>query len=253
VPAAVLYALWMESVRPMRLGGGPQIGVRGAVFEYVTQFTGAPPALATVAALVAVVIVLAAIWGRRRHGEAWLYIGVLAAPVILIALREPRFLYGRYFLICTPFVLVLMARWMATWRSRWAYVAGVMVVAACLAGQVRLTTIFAQHGRGHHREALDYVIAQSDVAEVVEVGSGQPHDFRDRTLVRFHGRRRARPVRYVGFGHQPPPRWLVYSSDDGMAPDLLFIDDARYVRDRDFPFAGLSGTPWHVYRAATAD
>ncbi len=246
LPLAFTYALWAEFIRRMRLGGGPQIGVRGAVLDYAAHFTGAPtPLLAGTAIVLLLGMLAVAAW--RQGANGWLLVGLLLSPVMLIAVRDPRFLYSRYFLICTPFVLLILARWMVTLQVKYIRVGAAVLVCLWLDGQARMTIDFMRYGRGHYDAAMAHILNHSE-GDVIQVASGLDRPWRDEMLVGFHGRVGARSVRL--WGGDEHTEWLVRSSDGGAVPDQVEKFGNTFRHDRAFPFAGLSGTPWHVYRRA---
>jgi hypothetical protein len=223
IPLAFTYLLWNEFIRKMRYAGGPRIGLLGAINQYSDHTLG----------VVAIPIVVLCVIGIVRYlkYDGWMLAVILGAMGGVLLIKDPRYLYARYFIAFTPFLLVLMARWMATWTSRDAVLA---VMILWLFGQASLAIPFVRYGRGPYREALRYM-GEGTVASSFE------GDFHDRTLIGFYG----------GHFSRKQPAYLT-SAVPVDQPRELDRYGAHYVYDRKFPFQGISGTPWHIWRRQDA-
>jgi hypothetical protein len=92
-----------------------------------------------------------------------------------------------------------------------------------------------------------------------EVRVAGDHDFRDEMVVWFYRPRIAGGdrLRYYRRGHWPPggTEWFIlHTSDPNAQPGPTFADPrgATYRLVRHYPFAGLSGFAWTVYRNVRA-
>jgi hypothetical protein len=225
IPVGFAYALYDEFVRKMKIGGGPVLGIDGAIDQYSAQTIG------VVALPIIAVCIIGIVWQLRRDGMVLLVVVAAMAAVLLV--REPKYLYGRYFIAFTPFLLILMARWMATWTSRGA-VAAILVLWMC--GQAPMTRDFLRFGRGHYAAAMRYM--QS--TQPGTIGPAYEKGIFDSTLIRFYGGK-------MSLDH---PEWLVLSRAEGFEPEFDMYGE-HFVFDRAYDYRGIAGTPWFIYRRAT--
>jgi hypothetical protein len=233
VPLAFAYAVYDEFVRKMRIGGGPVLGIKGAIDQYSAQTIG------LVAVPILVVCIIAIAWNLRREGLVLLVI--LAAMAGSLMLRKPTYIYGRYFIAFTPFLLILMARWMATWQSGQAVVS---ILILWVAGQAQLTQTFLHYGRGSYGEAMRYMQATNPGT----IGPAYERGLFDSTLIRFYGPRAGAPEMRMSLRR---PDWVVLSKRDGYQP-TFDLYGGHYVFDRVYECDGIAGTPWFLYRRSDA-
>ena len=127
-----------------------------------------------------------------------------------------------------------------------------LVAAGFVVGNLLHALALMQDGRGAYRAALAHIAATSPFAEITLTGD---HDFRTGTVAAWHAPAagEGRTVRYLPAGDLPPrgAQWYVlhrFRHDPPGPPDVVDPDGHRYVRDRTFPHAGLSGWDWVLYR-----
>jgi hypothetical protein len=122
------------------------------------------------------------------------------------------------------------------------------------AGNLYHTAQFYQVGRGGFSSALRYIVAQSPQSAATVGGE---HDFRVNTLVRFFARytRAEHTPHFVEravWGQQPPEWLLRMDTDEAPKPQPPRLTMPRtsqsYVSVAEFPFTGMQGIRWHVYR-----
>ena len=128
----------------------------------------------------------------------------------------------------------------------------VSLLALYLAGNAIRTGDFLRLGRGHYREAVLYMLAH-DSSRVVTVGSD--YDFRNAMLLGYYARYvpKDRELVYVPEDAWPPegPRWLItHSLDARHEPAASYVANGRveYTLAKHFPFSGVSGWHWCLYR-----
>ena len=204
-------------------------------------------------------VAAAGIWALRGDpSRAWVFYAVtlFLAPAAVVAARAADFPYWteRHFLVCVPFLLLLLAGLLAR-LSRWNRIGAVLATAVLglyLAGNAIRVYDFLRLGRGHYREAVEYMLAQ-DPSPVLTVGSD--HDFRNSMLLGYYGRAlpEDRELVYVPEGAWPSegPRWLiVHSLDPRYVPEASYVFAGRveYALAEHFPFSGVSGWHWGLYR-----
>jgi hypothetical protein len=242
-PLAALAIVWGLDLRVMNLGGGPEAHVGQVLRELVRATIAAPrgwPELLGIVAIVAAGAELA-----RAKERAFFVTTLLIAPALIVALRPPQYLAPRYFLVCVPFFLLLLAR--AIRRLPPAACAAVLALycvlnALAIAGLVR-------DGRGSYRSAIAFM-EENTPDGVVTVASD--HDFRNRVCLEYHASQMQLPKPVVYVPGNGPARWYV-RHDFSEAPDppqsIVGPGGQRYFMLRTVPFSGLSGFNWHLYRA----
>ncbi|MGB7157743.1 MAG: hypothetical protein WBD40_06735 [Tepidisphaeraceae bacterium] len=229
VPAAFTYALWQEFARNLKVGGGPETGPSDAILDYVHQLTGlSGDSTVWLWTALAVISLLVVAYAKRQ--EAWLLAGVLVTPALMLLVRN-HYVYGRYFLLCTPFILICLA------RSQFEPRKAVVLITLWLTGQMVLLTEFVENGRGQYDVMVAYMADHGGGT----VRTGQVKDFGDSTLMGYHAKGR---VRYV---YTDDPDWLVYFTlENSVGPEML--KGGRYGRVKIYPYRGFSGTTWTLYR-----
>ena len=121
-----------------------------------------------------------------------------------------------------------------------------------LAGNGWHTTRLIQFGRGGYSEALRFM-ADNTAGDTVVV-SGD-HDFRNAAVVQFYpkflppGKRAI----YTPSGWLPVDGtewWILHRRDNEAAPSPVIMDRPgnRYKQVREYPYAGLSGFQWYLFR-----
>jgi hypothetical protein len=165
--------------------------------------------------------------------------------------------FPRYFLVSHTAFLLLTTYWLGdVFRGETSkrVLCVVAVVLFCL-GNLNHTVTFLRFGRGHYREALQYLV-QATPGRSIRVCSN--HDFRTTMVFTYYQR------------YLPLDKELIYLSGDDRAkadwciigvatplravPRVVKTQDTRFVLKRYFPFYGLSGSSWWIYgRESPAD
>ena len=265
VPLCFLATLYLVYIRHLRVAGAEFARWPSVIAETSAVTLGIPArgwwlllALLIVAGLLA--SGLRAI-RRRDAGLFFLFItGIVVVPAlsVMVQLRnvvlEPRF-FARYFLVSITLFLLLMAwlaaeQWQRGAKRRTATVLAVSVYAMLNLWQI---ASFVSVGRGRYRDALDEIARRTTGSEL-RVSSNS--DFRTSVLIDFYRR-------YLPSGKTvslyPDSSALVAQADwrivETLEPDAIVaseIDDGnghRFRLMKHFPFYGLSGCAWSVYRA----
>ena len=258
-PALCFAALWAVDLRFLVVGRGPEYQLWSVLRELVRTTFGIPrgplewlalPVLALPAAELVRLV--------RSHDLRWVYFltVILVGPAAVLLVSRPEYLAPRYFLVAVPFVLWLTAagavRIARTGRAGTSLVAVLAVL--FLAGNGAYFARLLRDGRGQYREALAFIV-RSEPGPVATVGSD--HDFRNATVIGrlLPGLPGAARFRYVQSGEwsDASPRWALvhhFAEDPTPDPVILGPTGARYDLVRVFPYAGLSGWDWYVYRMA---
>ncbi len=256
-PLAFLAVFYVFFARRMVIGGGAQYTYWQVAGQISTLALGLPEKLASLAvALLTGIIVLGVYALYRDRDDQWpFYLAVLAiAPLLVVLVARPEYLYFRYFILCFPFLYLLIAhllcRWYGSSKSnlRWLVAAGVLLLISVQAQRIFLLLRF---GRGNYTAALTYIL-QNSSEEIVRVGSD--HDFRNRMLVEFYGPRLTAPrtLRYVAqsLWRAEPPHWILTHSQEASRPEqtsfvVSGVGEYRFVEV--YRFSGVSGWNWFLY------
>lgn len=261
-PVALLGFLWLVDLRKMVGGNGPKLGLWSVLCETISYAFGLPGSFALAGVLVVSVFVFIAwqIAGMVRNRDLrWTFFaaGLFVVPAALLTWTGREFLYPRYFLV-NLFVLYILAALAIgrAWdtravRMRWVMASG---LAAWTLGNLLLSVQLLQVGRGHYKDALEYISANTPGR--AQVGSVQ--DFRSQLLFGYY-------EKYLPPAQQPEflreeavaqlrPEWLLVTISPYEMPELpVRIPRApglEYVLVKQFPSVRLSGFPAGVYQRA---
>ena len=263
VPMIFLAAdlLWLNF---LTIGGGPEYSVSNVILETVQLTFGLPgnrwPAV--FACLGAATLLTWELWASRREiPDQWIFYltTILVAPALMLIAGKPEVLFPRYFLVCVPFSLLLLARWLARvarWSTRGKVLCASLLV---LYGFCNLLLFgdLVRYGRGGYSLAMNSIARQTEV-EAITIGSD--HDFRNRMIVDFYSRYLppGKKVVYLpGTGIRPEaaPEWIIihHLGKDPASPPVprfLLPNGNAYVFKEGFPCSTPSGFWWYLYRKA---
>ena len=258
-PPALLFALYaLNQLGRMQFGLGSSRSFSSAAIGALAQWAGAPSAgplsLFGAAVLAALCVVELARLRRERPLEFRFYATLFAAavaPVAAVAFRSER-----YFFACAPFALILAAGSLARLLrgGRAARAAGAALIGLFALGGAVQVRALATAGRGHYMEAVQRMGAETP-GDVVTVGSD--HDFRNGMLLDYYAAYLP-PSKRLVYVHAEeraasPPDWIVTHgqfTDARLAPIALTYPGAPgvYRLVEVYPYAGLSGWTWMLYR-----
>lgn len=283
--AALLYLVFARHAVSLP---GPEHPLARVLLQTVAHALGAPGAgpLAWLAALLAVAALAHALWRMRGAGDdIWVFhlVALILAPAALLATLRPPVVYARYFVVCLPFLYLVLGRAAAGVASlhRLAALPVAALLLASLAGHIVQTHGLLTLGRGRYREALKEMARRTRGAEL-HVGSTSDACVAD--VLRYNsralgpgrrvrylesypwvvGRRRllsmpdpARPVEPGGPRRFTTERWsalrvewLVVPSTGPLprVPGSVRERGARCHLVGAYPSLPLSGQHWYVYK-----
>jgi len=260
VPALFLLGLYVIFIRHMEFGGGPIYSrwqVAGQAASYLTGFpvTGPSPYLALL--LISIITLsLSALLLKKKEWSAILFIlTILIYPALLVVCTQPEFLYFRYFLVSFPFLYVLFSRLLTpliTGQNRYLKILAILVLGLYVSAQFMRIIPLLRYGRGQYTKALTTILDNSSRSPIFV---GSDHDFRNRAILEFHAPslESTKEIRYVpqAFWQVAKPQWLLYHSQDRShtaAPTLTFPHTGQYKLYATFPFGGVSGWTWFLYK-----
>lgn len=258
IPIAFLIAEYVFFIAEMKIGGGPVLPLAAVLSETLTQGFGAPDgtwsALVVAAGLIAVLIadfVLA----RRAGSDEWVLTvcAVVVVPALTLVLFQPEFLAPRYFLVSLVFVSLALARVCAELARRGriqAVIAGAIVLAFVVGNGVRIAK-FLETGRGHYREALEHIVAETRAETATLTG---PDLFDLKLMLSFYGRALPAAPKIVLYAPNALPpggtEWVLVV-DPAQFPDPprdLQVGRFRYGLVEVFERYAPSGWNWVLYR-----
>lgn len=256
IPAIGAFLLWAVDLRKLRVAGGGNLTLTDVLGSTASLTLGGPERprsagfwIVCAAALFA--LALMAVRDRRR--ALVLATAVVIAPAATIIGTEPHILYPRYFALASVFLILALARgFAAAWtHGRSVRVLAVLALAMVAGGNLWHVALFAQHGRGEYRDAIQYMAARSTTPTFTVASD---FDFRNETVLNFHARclgleHRAVYVRQRAWPHGGPDWILVHLQDETPLSDHETDGDGNVYGDRkDFPYGGISGWQWSLYR-----
>jgi hypothetical protein len=263
VPVATIGVLYFTALRHVVIGGGPkytEVAVArdalGLVFGFPMGSLLGWVGVALAAVIVGLELTLRL---RERDDTALFFLAcLLLVPAGTLAVREAEVLYVRYFFVCVPFLLLLCASLLARlWAGgvRARSVAGSALL-ALLAGNATPIAALVRLGRGQYAEAMRYLDAESPAGPIEIALTGWDGE----ALLR-HQSARIAPERELVFlrpetSPARPPRWILVERLDPEAvpePELAGAYGRTYRLARAFPYAGLSGQCWFLYRRGRAE
>ena len=263
VPMVFLAAdlLWLSF---LTIGGGPEYSVSNVILETVQLTFGLPANrwLAVFACLGAATLLFWELSTLRKEGsDHWILYGttILLAPALVLFAAKPVVLFPRYFLVCVPFFLLLLARWLARvsrrgTRGKILCVAFLVLYSSC--NLLRFGDLM-RYGRGGYSMAMNSIARQTEGESIV---LGSDHDFRNRMIVDFYSRYlpAGKKVVYLpGTGIRPEvaPEWIIVhrlgmGPASPPAPRFQLPNGSGYVINGTFPSSAPSGFWWYLYRKA---
>ena len=249
-----VITLYVIDTRLLTVGAGP-IYSRWHVIVETAGWTIGMPRVGIWPVVAAALVLLGLIGGviliaRANRPEASFYlIAICLGPALMLTLWRQPYVYPRYFVLCVPFFLVLVARLLAKLPVS---VAAIILMLFVIGNAFNLAN-FYRVGRGSYLEALRSVQNDNSVVTTMTIGSTQ--DRRNRLMVTFYRRYLpAQPsIEYVddALTAPEPPRWLIVDDVEDRESNnepRRTIDGQQYYLARTFGYAGLSGMNWYVMK-----
>ena len=256
-PPTAAIAFFELIQMPILVGGAGQYGFGPVVLGTLELWSGAPAQGAVGLAGAAVILGLLA-WEaenirRERPDEAVFYAALFAGALLFVAIFP--FPFERHFYACLPFVLLLAAdglmRLFRSGGTRRA-AAAALALLFLLGNGVRVRAL-ATAGRGRYLEAVQRMAADTP-GDVITVTSD--HDSRNRMLLDYYAAYLppSKRLEYVPIERrrEKNPEWFLrhdFFTDPRRAPIGMFPPgEAAYRLVEVYPYAGLSGWTWMLYR-----
>ena len=262
VPAIFLTGIYLVFIRHITIIGGPiysrwdVVGSAASNALGLTDKTG----LRQLSIFSASALVSCAIWNlfRQKRFE-WIFFGLVlfVAPVLVVFLLHPKYLYVRYFMVSFPFFYLLLAFIFAEWfrKSAMTRMVPVLLILAITTGHLLKVATLLNSGRGNYRRALNDMAAATP-GQFIRVSSDG--DFQNKKLLRFYGffLPPSKQVEYIPMAKisSERPDWVVVYSlplkPSPPSPSFVMEEntDVKYDLFSVYPSCGLSGMNWAVYR-----
>jgi hypothetical protein len=262
-PVLFIGLWWLAFVSRMAIAGGPIYDKREVVQQAAALLIGMPDVAPFQELSLGIVLAVVAsgawsLW-RERNIHWVFYPSVLVlVPAAMILITQPQFFYFRYLLVSFPFFYLLTAYLICRlFRQASLPFRGLLIAAMALMiiGQAARIVPLLTLGRGHYLQALQE-IAEADTEPVVRVGSD--HDFRNGLLVDFYAPlvSDGKKIEYIAQSRlsEFPPGWIIaHNQDMNFTPEprLAIPGVGNYRLVREWPYGGVSGWSWSVYRRET--
>ncbi len=257
VPSLFMAWLYVVNLRQMVNSGGPVYSPAEVVLQTLSLFAGgawngksaATAALCVSAAAVGCLAILVRAGDRRWFLYLWI---LLLSPGGLFLGMQRQEVYPRYFIISAAFLCLMLGQgfaWIWSW-GRTGRLASIALLAGVMIFNGMHIARLIKVGRGQYRDALVWMQGETSHPEI-HVGSDHP--FRNGMIVSYYERTlQKRIVFHTDLARaEDAPEWLILHSLD-MAPrfdpEISPPSGLHYRLIRIFPYAGLSGWYWAVYR-----
>lgn len=256
-PAVAFAAIALVQITGMQIGAANRNSFAQVVIHTLSLWAGAPAqaAVGVTTTAVLVGIIGRELWNLHRHrvGEFVFFSALFAGATLFVALLP--FPFERHFFACLPFALMLAAGGLMRGLRRAGaarMLAGVFLVLFMVGNGERLRA-FATDGRGHYLEAVQRMATET-AGDMISVGSD--HDFRNGMMLAFYGAYLSPPKRidYVIASERTArkPEWYLrhsFSVDLRTVPLMIKLPGvASYRLIAVYPYGGLSGWMWMLYR-----
>ncbi len=266
LPLSVLAAIYWFDVRLLQiggLGGENHYRVSDVLVQAMSLSVGGT-GMFGIDVVLSVLVLLATAWGiarlwREDPGLAVFFaVTSFAVPLVVFSLHRPEHMWMRYFYFNILFFLILLSYVLGLVRDR-GQAGRVMALAAVLlitAANLRWTVELLQVGRGDFLGALRY-LAQRTPGPDLDLQSDRDLECQLQLayLAQF-----LPPGKHIHYHPQSEvmtrgPEWVILHSQDLPYRPAGAVTDWRpskdvYELERVFPFTGLSGYHWAVYRRA---
>lgn len=259
IPIAFACALYLLHVRHMVYGAGSIHTVWSAVSSATAMSLGLPEAglptgLGAAAVCAVLVFGTLRLWKERVPEWCFFPLVLLVAPAAVIAVFQPAHPQPRYFVVCMPFLYLLLSYWLSSCfrRSGRGKVIYVIALLGFAVGQaVRIAPLLTL-GRGRYSEAVVFMAQHTEGPRILV---GSDHDFRNGMVLDFYCRRLLRSKRLVYVEQhrwdEQRPEWMItHTLDTSFKPHPeIWVDGLwTYELARSYPYAGDSGWSWFIYR-----
>jgi len=263
LPPLAFFGWWyLFFLNNMIIDGGPVYGTWTVIGQACALLLGLSDTSGFHdAAVILVLAVVAAgsiiLYSKRDIKWTFFPTVIVFAPALMLLINHPLHLYFRYFFVCFPFFILLLAHLLCDWYRSTAIslrLLSFIAIALFLIGQAPRDYLLLKLGRGEYAAALSYIVNNSPKDIIVKVGSD--HDFRNRTLFYFYYARvpSGDKLCYIEQSQwaNHHPDWIVRHSQEinyDPGDNLLIKGIGKYHLERTYGFSGYSGFGWFLFRS----
>jgi hypothetical protein len=263
LPTAFIAADYFVDARHLVYGGGPLVRTGPVVASALSLVVGGGNAGPVLIAALSCTIMLMAIAVtrliRRRNIESMFYAAAMVlGPAVVLLMYQARFMDVRYFYVIVPFAWLLADEalvYLSHLNVVFRYGCTACVALSVLGNVVRVLPLI-QQGRGHYSAAVTKMAARTS-RTVLSVGSDQ--DFPNRLVLAYYAETigPGKRLDYVGTAdwRDRLPDWYVTRSLEypvTIVPAVIDVHDQRFDLVGAFPYGGVSGWNWFLYRRTAA-
>lgn len=257
LPLAFLSFLYFVFIRPMHHSGGPDFQWSRLLQTTLAMATGAPETGVGfwAAALTAGALSLYAIKRlMAEKNDRWIFFVsvIVIAPVSMCLILRPEYLHFRHFVLGFSFLYLLWAYALGQIheRSKPGKIFCVLLCVLFFAGQLPRISRLMIDGRGHYKEAVEYLAGATKGPAIVIKSN---HDFRNKTMLDFYARFLPpdKKINYLTQDSGEESEWyLAHKLDPAFQPPPMVWNNTRkpYALVRSWLSNGTSGWSWHLYR-----
>jgi hypothetical protein len=253
IPAALLLLLFYKlDISKIQFAGGQPTTAADVLrsttsLMFGTPIQGYPPIIT--ALFVTTLAITGLIILARRHGlplTTFFITALIIAPALLTATRQNPFLATRYYLVCIPFFLFLIAIALATISQnpicRWLVL--LLTIWLVINAAFR-TSQLAVLGRGQVRQCLTQMASQSHSSPIT-YSSQRP--IMDQFNIDYYSETISPPTTFVE-QTTPPPQWWILDLDNPFTqgPPTIYRNGRLYTLDSIYPSDIISGLTWDLY------
>lgn len=253
-----LFSAWLYFYFYSRMSAGgssPDWQLLPSLLELGRVTVGAPDAVAITwlsGLLLVVMLPLGLMSLPVAHRRFFAFV-LLLVPGLLLTIYQPDYFYPRYLLVCLPFAYLLLARALGTALDAGTLGRGIGIalLLALVTGSLVNYAELARWGKGDYPQAVADLYAASD-APSFTVGSD--FDFRNKALLDFYKRYRkdAGRMTYIDKSYESSTAtdfFIVHKLEHDATPaPVITLKSGRYRLLKQYPYAGLSGWNWYLYR-----
>jgi hypothetical protein len=262
VPGAFIVAFYFYYATGMAIGGGEATDRLIEIDKGFAYLLGFPdksiqygmPALTAFAIIVAGTYLL-----YRNKDRSWsFYLSVLlVAPILMIAVAQPKFFFFRYVIVCFPFFYLMLAyilgKLYRMGEGKFRPVI-VLVIGLYLIGQSPRVALLLEFGRGEYRSIVAAIYSES-MGKPITVGGD--NDFRNLLMLAFYSRLNpsSQTISYIKnpYKNTELPDWyLTHSFDCTYQPPLSLVlrtqgGDHAYSFTKKSTSSCGTGFRWFLY------
>ncbi len=259
-PLMVIKLLYWIQIRPMVVGGGDQNQWLDVINTILNWTIGTPDTGVLslgVGCLVLLAIGWQLLWWKRENKDLWILysIAIFGAPLLIILITQYQYAQVRYFLMCLPLVLIVLAALLVRlWNIGSVAKFGIVGIALifCLGNGWRLWE-FYQNGRGQYQAVVKHMIHQTQGNRITLASD---HSERNGMLLNYYLEFESftKQFLYLPDNSWPVegPQWyLMHNMDRAAEPDTQWISPSGQTYTLAFesraPLAGVSGWHWFLY------